>query len=169
MECSERKQKTRASCLWNHRLWEKLACQVDLGWGQTSSLCRAQISHNAYRASPMRMYFQTLYAHLNLTYPTLRRKLDILNEAIPSAPPPPAPETSRERSPSPSGRPYTSIRTPSLRRGSGDSAQDMEELIKRTLEDDEATGSVVERLADSLARSRHPAGRPRPLRRFDTA
>lgn len=72
--------------------------------------------------------------------------------------------------------------TPSMRvanrRGSGDSLTDippgginMEYLIKRTLEEEEAEGEggVVERLADKIARGRKVTGRPSALKRHDTA
>ena len=43
----------------------------------------------------------------------------------------------------------------------------MEELIRRTLNDDEE-GGVVERLAERIARGRKPTGKPRPLKRHET-
>lgn len=45
----------------------------------------------------------------------------------------------------------------------------MEALIRRTLEEDEGTGGVVELLAERIARGRKPTGRPRPLKRHETA
>lgn len=45
----------------------------------------------------------------------------------------------------------------------------MEALIKRTLEQDEGDGGVVEMLAERIAHSRKPTGRPRPLKRHETA
>lgn len=50
---------------------------------------------------------------------------------------------------------------------------DMEYLIKRTLDEDEAeaTGmstSTVERLADRIAQGRKPTGRPGALKRHET-
>jgi serine/threonine-protein phosphatase 2B catalytic subunit len=44
----------------------------------------------------------------------------------------------------------------------------MEELIRRTLDDDEG-GGVVERLAERIARGRKPTGKPHPLKRYETA
>ncbi|KAI0047889.1 Metallo-dependent phosphatase [Auriscalpium vulgare] len=45
----------------------------------------------------------------------------------------------------------------------------MEELIRRTLEEDDADGGVVERLAERIARGRKATGRPRALKRHETA
>lgn len=44
----------------------------------------------------------------------------------------------------------------------------MEALIRRTLEEDEGDGGVVERLAERIASGRKPTGRPRPLKRHET-
>jgi len=46
--------------------------------------------------------------------------------------------------------------------------ENMEELIKKALEEEDDGDSVVERLADSIARHRKPQGRPRALKRFET-
>ena len=46
--------------------------------------------------------------------------------------------------------------------------ENREELIKKALEEDDGD-SVVERLADRIARGRKPQGRPRQLKRFETA
>ena len=47
----------------------------------------------------------------------------------------------------------------------------MEALIRRTLEDDEGVdeGGVVDRIAEQIARERAPQGKPRALKRFETA
>lgn len=45
----------------------------------------------------------------------------------------------------------------------------MEELIRRALEEDDAEGGVVERLAERIARGRKTTGRPRALKRHETA
>jgi len=46
----------------------------------------------------------------------------------------------------------------------------MEALIRQTLEDDNVDeGGVVDRIAEQIARERAPQGRPRPLKRFETA
>ena len=55
------------------------------------------------------------------------------------------------------------VTAPSMRQ------ENMEELIKKALEEDVNGDSVVERLADRIARSRKPQGRPRALKRFETA
>jgi len=55
------------------------------------------------------------------------------------------------------------ITAPSMRQ------ENTEELIKKALEEDEDGNSVVERLADKIARGRKPQGRPRALKRFETA
>lgn len=47
--------------------------------------------------------------------------------------------------------------------------ENREELIRKALEEDEEGDSVVERLADRIARGRKPQGRPRALKRFETA
>jgi len=44
----------------------------------------------------------------------------------------------------------------------------MEALIRRTLEEDDVEGGVVERLAERIARGRRPTGLPRPLKRHET-
>lgn len=54
------------------------------------------------------------------------------------------------------------VTAPSMRQ------ENMEELIKKALEEDEDGDGVVERLADRIARSRKPQGRPRALKRFET-
>jgi serine/threonine-protein phosphatase 2B catalytic subunit len=48
----------------------------------------------------------------------------------------------------------------------------MEALIRRTLEDDGEgvdEGGVVDRIAEQIARERAPQGKPRALKRFETA
>lgn len=45
----------------------------------------------------------------------------------------------------------------------------MEDLIKKALEEEEDEEGTVERLADRIARGRKPQGRPRALKRFETA
>jgi serine/threonine-protein phosphatase 2B catalytic subunit len=46
----------------------------------------------------------------------------------------------------------------------------MEALIRRTLEDDNVDeGGVVDRIAEQIARERAPHGRPRALKRHETA
>ena len=47
--------------------------------------------------------------------------------------------------------------------------ENREDLIKKALEEDEDGENVVERLADRIARGRKPQGRPRALKRFETA
>ena len=54
------------------------------------------------------------------------------------------------------------VTAPSLRQ------ENREELIKKALEEDDDGDNVVERLADRIARSRKPQGRPRALKRFET-
>lgn len=56
-----------------------------------------------------------------------------------------------------------------MRRGSRDVNMDMEVLIRRTLEEEEGEGGVVERLAEKIASVRQVTGRPRALKRFETA
>lgn len=46
---------------------------------------------------------------------------------------------------------------------------DMEDLIKRTLDEDTEEGSAVELLAEKIARGRHMTGRPSALKRHGTA
>ena len=55
-----------------------------------------------------------------------------------------------------------SITAPSMRQ------EHKEDLIKKALEEED-DGSVVERLADRIARGRKPQTRPRALKRFETA
>ena len=54
------------------------------------------------------------------------------------------------------------VTAPSMRQ------ENREELIKKAMED-EGGDSVVDRLADSIARGRKPQGRPKGLKRFETA
>ena len=54
------------------------------------------------------------------------------------------------------------VTAPSMRQ------ENMEELIKKALEEDKDGDGVVERLADRIARGRKPQGRPRALKRFET-
>lgn len=61
------------------------------------------------------------------------------------------------------------VPTPSMRRGGPDTNVDIEVLIRRTLEEDEGDSGVVERLAERIARGRRVTGRPRALKRFETA
>jgi len=61
-----------------------------------------------------------------------------------------------------SGSKDTLVTAPSLRQ------ENREELIKKALEEDDDGDNVVERLADRIARSRKPQGRPRALKRFET-
>jgi serine/threonine-protein phosphatase 2B catalytic subunit len=46
---------------------------------------------------------------------------------------------------------------------------DMEDLIKRTLDEDTEEGSAVELLAEKIARGRNMSGRPSALKRHGTA
>ncbi|KAF7973608.1 hypothetical protein HWV62_14776 [Athelia sp. TMB] len=79
------------------------------------------------------------------------RRLDLLNERLP------------EVDPTQSNFPL--VPTPSMRReGAG-----MEVLIRRTLEEEEGDSGVVERLAERIAMGRRVTGRPRALKRFETA
>jgi len=54
------------------------------------------------------------------------------------------------------------VTAPSMRQ------ENMEEVIKKALEEDVDGNGVVERLADRIARGRKPQGRPRALKRFET-
>lgn len=45
----------------------------------------------------------------------------------------------------------------------------MEYLIKKTLEEEEEEGGVVERIADKIARGRRMTSRPSALKRHGTA
>ena len=55
------------------------------------------------------------------------------------------------------------ITAPSMRQ------ENTEGLLKKALEEDDNGDSVVEQLADRIARGRRPQGRPRALKRFETA
>jgi serine/threonine-protein phosphatase 2B catalytic subunit len=46
--------------------------------------------------------------------------------------------------------------------------RNMEELLKKAREEEDDAG-MVERLADRIVRDRKPQGRPRALKRFETA
>ena len=91
-------------------------------------------------------YFPNFYT--NLAEPSGSRLSDINNERLPEFDPA-------------AGDP--SVTAPSMRQ------ENREELIKKALEEDEDGDSVVERLADRIARGRKPQGRPRALKRFETA
>jgi len=82
------------------------------------------------------------------------RRSDLLNERIPET----DPDAQSD---------FPLVPVPSMRRG--DSTMDMEVLIRRTLEEEEGDGGVVERLAERIARGRRVTGRPRALKRFETA
>ncbi|KAF9044331.1 serine/threonine-protein phosphatase 2B catalytic subunit [Panaeolus papilionaceus] len=62
--------------------------------------------------------------------------------------------------------PPPSMRFPHRRSSDG---MDMEDLIKKTLEEDNDEGGVVERIADSIAKGRMPVSRPSGLKRHGTA
>ena len=62
--------------------------------------------------------------------------------------------------------PVPSMRLTSRRSSEG---MDMEDLIKRTLDEDNEEGGVVELLADKIARGRNITGRPSALKRHGTA
>lgn len=66
--------------------------------------------------------------------------------------------------------PVPSMRVPA-RQGTGESeGLNVEYLIKKTLEEGtDEDGGIVERLADRIARGRAVTGRPRALKRFETA
>ncbi|KAJ7263018.1 Metallo-dependent phosphatase-like protein [Mycena rebaudengoi] len=86
------------------------------------------------------------------------RRSDIINERLPSIPPTPL------SSPSPI--------VPSMRIPGRDPAEglNMEFLIKKTLDEhvDGASGDIVERIAERIARGRAATGRPRALKRHET-
>ena len=89
------------------------------------------------------------------------RRSDILNERLPHYAPTSLPLV-----------PVPSMRMPGLAHGD-DGHEDqvsMEALIRRALEEEGlADGGVVERLAERIARGRRSSGRPRGLKRFETA
>lgn len=108
-------------------------------------------------------YSSSNYLHIP-TINIYRRRADIQNEQIPTF-------TYASRPSSPADpRPYPLVTTPSMRRGSGDSdtSVQIEDLIKKTLEEDDDQ-DVVEKLADRIAGLRKVTGRPRALKRFETA
>lgn len=84
------------------------------------------------------------------------RRSDIINERLP--------EFDAHR---PTIFPVPSMRNTS-RRTSAD-GMDMEDLIKRTLDEDDDEGGVVEKLAERIARGRSVASRPGGLKRHGTA
>jgi len=59
------------------------------------------------------------------------------------------------------------MRSPA-RRSTAEDGMDMEDLIKRTLEEDADDGGVVERLAEKIARGRSTVSRPSGLKRHGT-
>ncbi|KDR70155.1 hypothetical protein GALMADRAFT_255002 [Galerina marginata CBS 339.88] len=83
------------------------------------------------------------------------RRSDIANERLP--------ELDSQRSPT--IFPVPSMRNTSRRSSDG---MDMEDLIKRTLDEDPDEGGVVEMLAEKIARGRSITGRPGALKRHET-
>ncbi|EGN94333.1 hypothetical protein SERLA73DRAFT_114496 [Serpula lacrymans var. lacrymans S7.3] len=86
------------------------------------------------------------------------RRSDLLNERLPTF----QPEGMQN---------FPVIPAPSMRRrGSGDiDGMTMEELIRKALNEEDGKATVVERLAERIARGRKVAGRPSTLKRFETA
>lgn len=78
--------------------------------------------------------------------------MDLLNERLP------------EIDPAQSSFPL--VPTPSMRR---EGAAGTEVLIRRALEEEEGESGVVEMLAERIAMGRRVTGRPRALKRFETA
>lgn len=66
------------------------------------------------------------------------------------------------------GSSFPVVAVPSMR-SQGPAGSNMEDLIKKALEEEEDGAGMVERLADRIARGRKPQGRPRALKRFETA
>ncbi|KAK7457102.1 hypothetical protein VKT23_010404 [Stygiomarasmius scandens] len=86
------------------------------------------------------------------------RRVDLMNERLPEF---------RPTGPAQDIYPSGSMRLAS-RRSSGDGDLNMEALIRRTLEEGDDDGGVVERLAEKIARGRKATGRPQTLKRFET-
>lgn len=84
------------------------------------------------------------------------RRSDMMNERIPTFEPT-----------VPGTFPVPSMRYPGRRGSAEGEGFDMDTLIRRTLEENDASG-VVERLAEKLAKERKPTGRPMPLKRHET-
>ncbi|PPQ93132.1 hypothetical protein CVT25_003664 [Psilocybe cyanescens] len=82
------------------------------------------------------------------------RRSDIANERLP--------DFDQQK---PTIFPVPSMRNTSRRTSEG---LDMEDLIKRTLDEDADDGGVVEKLAEKIARGRSVTGRPGALKRHDT-
>jgi hypothetical protein len=126
---------------------------------------KGTISGCKFIISQTRKYLFNQFRNLLiLTSCSYRRRADILNEQLPTF-------TYASRPSSPTDpHPYPLVTTPSMRRGSGDSdtSSQIEHLIKKTLEEDDEE-SVVEKLADRIAGVRKITGRPRALKRFETA
>ena len=89
--------------------------------------------------------------------PNNSRRSDIANERLPEF-------DAHQR---PTIFPVPSMRSPA-RRSTAEDGMDMEDLIKRTLEEDADDGGVVERLAEKIARGRSAASRPTGLKRHGT-
>ncbi|TFK63936.1 Metallo-dependent phosphatase, partial [Pluteus cervinus] len=97
---------------------------------------------------------------------TEARHSDILNERLPEFA-----QTQQTIFPAPSMRVLHTTRSGTPTGGTMPGGLNMEYLIKKTLEEDEEQGSMVERLADSIARVRKAGvlGKPEPLKRHGTA
>ncbi|KAF8908190.1 Metallo-dependent phosphatase [Gymnopilus junonius] len=87
------------------------------------------------------------------------RRSDIANERLPDF------DVQRPSSPM---FPVPSMRSTSRRASASGESLDMEDLIKRTLEED-VDGGVVENIAEKIARGRSLTGKPGALKRHDTA
>jgi len=153
--------------------------------GRTRLVCRVQGSIGAFVLLPMRTCSFLIYAmsshflmasslslcpvpqtlesssykpptHITHLQPNSRRS-DIANERLPEF-------DAHQR---PTIFPVPSMRSPA-RRSTAEDGMDMEDLIKRTLEEDADDGGVVERLAEKIARGRSTVSRPSGLKRHGT-
>ena len=83
-----------------------------------------------------------------LTERLVSRRSDMTNERLPKY--------------DPAGSKEALVTAPSMRQ------ENMDELIKKAMEEDKDGDGAVERLADRIARGRKPQGRPRALKRYET-
>ena len=116
------------------------------------SACRVTKSDGISTVSTMRKLLFSLSLFQQIVEITCSRRFDIANERLPEFDPSASPGI---------------FPAPSMRRSE---TENMELLIKRTLEDDDEDegDGVVDRIADRIAMERLPQGRPRALKRFET-
>jgi len=123
------------------QVWIQRNQVLDSGWDQMRLEYKGTKSGEIFEVS-MKRTSSTLTVHSSSLHVQCRRKFDIVNERLPDFDP----------SASTGIFPAPSMRVP-----------------KRVLEGDDDRGGYVDEIADRLAEVQIPYGKPRPLKRFETA